>query len=182
VLLVLLGVIGASRASELFGSRETEAAVTYRGNLTHNWQGPVNGACDFEFQFYDAELNGVALGAPILIERVELEQGQFAIPMTQDTLALPQDGSVQPWLGVSVRCGDSFSALGPRLRHSLSAAANADASANLAGWEVPESSGALLCALPESSGATPQHASGPPTLGGAEYSLQGGFWAGASAK
>lgn len=179
---VLIGVIGASWASELFGQREAEKAVTYRGNLSHNWQGPVNSACDFEFQFYDAELNGVALGEPILIERVEIQQGQFAIPMTQDTLVLPQDGSVQPWLGVSVRCGDSFSALGPRLRHSVGAAADGEANPNFAGWEVPESSGALLCALPEGDDASQQHPAGPPTLGGFEYTLQGGFWAGASAK
>jgi hypothetical protein len=149
-------------------------ALTFRGTLAHNWNGPVSGACDFRFQLYDAELNGAPVGAPVEVRAVPVANGQVTIPLAAGQLR--PAGAAPTWLAIEVRCParqGGYAALGPRLQHHGAAAA-----AGAAGdWQIPQR-GALVCALPGApDAANAQHPS-IPALYGVEYRLTGGFYAG----
>ena len=90
---------------------------TYQGRLLERGE-PVNGACDFRFWLYDAQVDGKQVQTfPTDVNRVKVVNGLFSISVTP--LQSPFNGEPR-WLETGVRCpsnpsfGPAHTSLRPR--------------------------------------------------------------------
>jgi hypothetical protein len=175
LLLVLVAAGLALGGCTSFSSQRADpapATIGFRGELSHNWLGPVTATCDFTFQLYDAELNGTPLGPAVVADAVPVRGGQLRIDVQSTALDPPQAANAPGWLAVGVRCpgaGQAYEVFGPRLQHHRVPSPGQPSGE----WVVPAGASGLLCTLPV--GQLAAHPSGPPTLHSAVYRLRGGF-------
>ena len=80
------------------------AGFTYQGKLKQT-SANANGAYDFEFNIYNVETGGSAIGGTVLLENVAVVDGVFTVEL--DFGSGPFDGT-QLWLAIAVREGASF--------------------------------------------------------------------------
>jgi hypothetical protein len=110
-------------------------AISYQGRLDAGGQA-FDGSVDMVFELFDAEANGSAIGSPVAINGVPVQQGLFQVEL--DFGVQPYDAGL--WLQVSIE----GQALSPRQRlstaplavHSLTDATSAGTGLVLAGTEL----------------------------------------------
>lgn len=78
---------------------QTDTTFTYQGEL-NKLGAPVNGACDFRFQLYDAMSGGSAVTSRVTVSDVSVTDGRFNVDL--DFGAEVFDGA-ERWLSVDVR-------------------------------------------------------------------------------
>lgn len=101
-----LGLISVSHA-------QTDTTFTYQGEL-NKLGAPVNGACDFRFQLYDAMSGGSQVSGVVQVSPVNVTDGRFSVNL--DFGAEVFDGA-QRWLSIDVRQpagSGTYSTLTPR--------------------------------------------------------------------
>ncbi|MCB9861203.1 MAG: hypothetical protein H6815_12210 [Phycisphaeraceae bacterium] len=92
---------------------QTDTTFTYQGEL-NKLGAPVNGACDFRFQLYDAMSGGSAVTSRVTVSDVSVTDGRFNVDL--DFGAEVFDGA-ERWLSVDVRQpagAGTYSTLTPR--------------------------------------------------------------------
>ena len=99
ILWVLL-LIGLSQAAPL------GTAFTYQGELKQGGNN-ANGLFDFQFVMWDAEVDGNAVGDPVMLDGVNVVDGIFTVEL--DFTSMPFAGD-QLWLAIGVRDSASVDA------------------------------------------------------------------------
>jgi hypothetical protein len=114
--LLALIALGGIRSAMVRGSPASQpltAAFTYQGYLEQDG-GPVEGACDMQFDLYDAAVDGELVGGPLTKSAVGVLGGYFTVEL--DFGASPFAGEAR-WLSIAVRCpadAGSYTLLEPR--------------------------------------------------------------------
>jgi len=88
-------------------------AFTYQGQLKQGGN-PVNAHCDFQFSLWNAESDGMQVGATQTKTNVEVNDGLFTVQLDFGSSAFTGDAR---WLAVAVRCpagSGSYTNLSPR--------------------------------------------------------------------
>lgn len=108
-----LHLIGLALLSASLLAQGQGSAFTYQGRLLKDG-GAINGDYDFTFTVHDAEVDGNALGVPVLLDAITVNAGLFAAPL--DFGADVFTGPVR-WLEMGVRAtgaGEPHTILAPR--------------------------------------------------------------------
>ena len=85
-------------------AQQSSTAFTYQGFLKDNGQ-PANGTYDLKFTLYDAATEGDAIGDPVLIEDLQIQNGLFTVEI--DFGVSPFAQGERRWLEIGIRSGDS---------------------------------------------------------------------------
>jgi hypothetical protein len=120
LLVMILAALLTGNATAQSGPVEPQALAgtgfTYQGQLK-NANGPVTGACDFQFSLWDANSAGVQVGSTQTIAGVSVNGGLFTVQLNEAGQfgASPFNGQGR-WLQVAVKCaGDpAYITLTPR--------------------------------------------------------------------
>jgi hypothetical protein len=118
-------IVGAAASALLASAAAAQtpqgSSFTYQGRLA-DAGGPADGAFDFRFILYDADVGGSQVGPIVLADDVVVTGGLFTVPLDFG----PSFGGSRRWLDISVRPGATTGAYTPIVpRQELAAAPNA---------------------------------------------------------
>jgi len=96
-------------------AQQSSTAFTYQGFLKDDGQ-PANGTYDLKFTLYDAATEGNAIGNPVFIEDLQIQNGLFTVEI--DFGVSPFAQGQRRWIEIGIRPGnstDEYSLLTPRI-------------------------------------------------------------------
>jgi hypothetical protein len=105
----------ATASLTLSAYAQSSTAFTYQGYLQDN-NNPANGTYDLKFTLYDAATEGNAIGNPVFIEDLQIQNGLFTVEVDFGTAPFAQ--GQRRWIEIAVRPGDStddHTTLDPRI-------------------------------------------------------------------
>ena len=105
----------ATASLTLSAYAQSSTAFTYQGFLQDN-NNPANGTYDLKFTLYDAATEGNAIGNPVFIEDLQIQNGLFTVEVDFGTAPFAQ--GQRRWIEIAVRPGDStddHTTLDPRI-------------------------------------------------------------------
>jgi hypothetical protein len=94
----------ATASLTLSAYAQSSTAFTYQGYLQDN-NNPANGTYDLKFTLYDAATEGNAIGNPVFIEDLQIQNGLFTVEVDFGTAPFAQ--GQRRWIEIAVRPGDS---------------------------------------------------------------------------